>query len=418
MFMLLAVLACADCHGKLAGEYARTPMANTSGPVAAAEEEAGRVGNLYRITPQMTLQWFGGQVDLTFFVGSRRMGRSYVYARDGYLFQAPVGYYANRKKWDLAPGYEHDRNPDLNRPITADCLACHATGAILAAGSINRYQSIGHGIQCARCHGGASVHEALVNPRKLSARARDSICDQCHLSGVVRLTQPSKRLEDFRPGEDLADYVEVFTGGPNKGIRVNGHSEALAASRCKRESGGKLWCGTCHSPHQRTASYASVCRSCHQKPHNNADCIECHMPKGKAYDGGHTVFTDHGLSLKPRQQAFASYFGRQPSPRNLGLAYVQIGRDRHDTHYFEQAWPLLRQAAAAHPRDPQLYSTIGALLEADGRKEQAEASYRLSLQHDPAQPEVLDRLAALLGSTGEGRKLREKSAAILPRPFQ
>ncbi len=391
-------------------------MANTSGSVQAAAEQPGRVGSQYRITPGMKLEWPGGSVDLAFFIGSKRMGRSFVYSYEGSLFQVPVGFYATRGAWDLAPGYEHDTKPDLNRPITADCLFCHATRADLAPASVNRYQSITHGIQCARCHGGAGNHAELVNPAKLPARLRDSVCDQCHLAGAVRLNRAGKRPADFQPGQDLSNYVEVFVAGQPQGVKVNGHSEALALSKCKQKSGGELWCGTCHSPHRATASFADTCRRCHAQPHRQEDCIACHMPKAKAYDGGHTVFTDHSLTLHPQARPLASYFGRPPATRDLGLAYVQMGREQRDSSYFEKAWPLLRQASESRPVDPQLFATIGALLLAGGRKQQAVAYYRLSLEQDPGQPDLLNKLAALVDEP-EARRLRQRSLAILPRPY-
>ena len=89
--------------------------------------------------------WPGGKVDLTFFIGSRRMGRSFAFEYKQHLYQAPVGYYANRHAWDLAPGYERDSAPDLTRPITPDCLYCHATRATLESGTLNRYREIVHG---------------------------------------------------------------------------------------------------------------------------------------------------------------------------------------------------------------------------------------------------------------------------------
>src|SRR5881394_913574 len=156
MILLAAALACVDCHRALVERYARTPMANTSGQVRAAGEFAGKVGRQFTIIPitkGLQLLWPGGRVDLTFFIGSRRMGRSFAYDYKGHLYQAPVGYYANRGSWDLAPGYEHDSHPDLTRPITAECLFCHATKATVEPGAINRYQEIVVGIQCARCHG-------------------------------------------------------------------------------------------------------------------------------------------------------------------------------------------------------------------------------------------------------------------------
>jgi len=71
--LLLSVLACADCHKELAARFARTPMANTSGNVRPEEEAPGKVADLYTITPRLNLQWPGGSVQLTFFIGSRRI---------------------------------------------------------------------------------------------------------------------------------------------------------------------------------------------------------------------------------------------------------------------------------------------------------------------------------------------------------
>jgi hypothetical protein len=415
MLLLAAALACVDCHRDLVERYARSPMANTSGRVRALDESPGRVGRQFTITPELQLVWSGGRVDLTFYIGSRRMGRSFAFQYEDRLYQAPVGYYANRHMWDLAPGYEHDPKPDLTRPITSDCLFCHASQAKLEPGTLNRYREVVAGIQCARCHGDTSDHAGLLNPAKLPARRRDSICEQCHLSGELRIAQPGKRVEDFRPGADLANFIEVFTGSAAKGVSVTGHAGALAASRCKQESGEKLWCGTCHNPHRVTSDYAAACRNCHAEPHTSENCIPCHMPKAKAYDGGHTVFTDHSISTRlPRK--FGSYFGRQPSARNLGLAYVQMATKQQDPEYVERAWPLLRQAAAAHERDPALYYAIANLLNAAGRKQQAIEYYRRSLEQDPLQPDALRKLAALVASPEEARELRQKALRILPSP--
>lgn len=419
MFLLLASLVCSDCHSALTELYSGTPMARSSGIVSPAAEQPGKVGARYHITPAMKLIWGGGQVDLTFFIGSRRMGRSYAYSMDDHLYQAPVGYYANRSRWDMAPGYENDSEPDLNRPITKECLFCHATSATSVKGTLNRYSNIGHGIQCQRCHGESDDHRQLVNPSKLPPRLRDSVCEQCHLSGAARILKAGKKLEEFRPGQDLADYLEVFVAPAASGkaaVKVNSHAEALSMSRCRQQS-ARFWCGTCHNPHQPTASYQAVCRQCHQTPHNSGDCIVCHMPKAKAQDGGHTVFTDHRIAIKPGQGVFGSYFGHKPSARDLGLAYFQMGMDRHDSSYFEKAWEQLRPAAAGRPSDPALYATIAKLLEADGHKQQAIAYYRLSLSQNEENPEVLDNLARLLGNSAEARRMKQRSLAILPRPF-
>src|SRR5262252_9221095 len=104
MLFFAAALLCVDCHRDVVERYARTPMANTSGVVRPADEVPGKTA-LYTITPELSLKWPGGKVDLTFFVGSRRMGRSFAFEYRHHLYQAPVGYYANGQAWDLAPGY-------------------------------------------------------------------------------------------------------------------------------------------------------------------------------------------------------------------------------------------------------------------------------------------------------------------------
>ncbi len=386
-------------------------MANSSGVVRAGTEPIGRTGS-FTVTPEAKLEWPGGSLLLSLFVGSRRMGRSYGFEHDGHLYQAPVGYYANRGVFDLAPGYERDKKPDFTRPIGLECLSCHATRTELEPGQLNRYRAIVHGIGCERCHGDASEHDGLIRPSKLAPRLRDSVCEQCHLAGSVRLERAGKRMRDFRPGQDVGQYIEVFVGATPAGVRVNGHSEALAASRCKQASGDRLWCGTCHDPH-RITDFNAVCQTCHSKPHRTGDCTGCHMPKARANDGGHAVFTDHSIGGKrDAGSALRSYFGRKPLPRDLGLAYVELATRSRDATLIEKAWPLLR--GAPQRGDPPLLNALAAILAADGRREQAAAALRMSIEADPVQPDALRRLSALVESPAEARSLRSKAERILP----
>ncbi len=422
MLFLAAALICVNCHKEIVERFERTPMANSSGVVKAAGESSGTIRRFSLAVAAerdgLRLRWPGGEVELTFFIGSRRMGRSYAYSSGGHLFQAPVGYYANRKVWDLPPGYERDKAPDFSRPITEECLSCHATRAKAAPGTVNQFTQVVHGVQCARCHGDAESHEGLVNPRRLPPRLRDSVCEQCHLAGRVRLARVGKRIEDFRPGLELGEFVEVITGGAAAGVRVNGHAESLAMSLCKQRSGERLWCGTCHNPHAgEKTGYNAACRSCHEQPHRDGDCVGCHMPKGRAADGGHTVYTDHRITgARGAPAVMRSYFGREVSPRDLGLAYVRLGVAERNAEYLEKAWPLLRRAAGEGKKDPELYETIGGLLESGGRREQAEAYYRLSLKQDALQPGVMRKLAALARGA-EAEQLLRKARAIIGNPI-
>ena len=90
----------------------------------------------------------------------------------------------------------------------------------------------------------------MVNPAKLAAERRDSVCAQCHLSGEVRVMRPGAAWDSYRAGDRLADSMTVFVrAGVSPGMRVTSHFEKLAQSACKRASGDRLWCGSCHDPH-------------------------------------------------------------------------------------------------------------------------------------------------------------------------
>jgi hypothetical protein len=342
----------------------------------------------------------------------------------------------------MAPGYEQDAAPDLNRPVTAECLFCHSSGLSAIGGTLNRFADLSglHGVTCERCHGDGSRHAAhpradnIVNPARLSGLRRDSICEQCHLSGDARLDLPRKRAADFHPGAELSDFVAVFVGESAGSVRVNSHAEALARSRCKQASGERLWCGTCHDPHGTATNYAAVCSTCHQQQQcpvaakKGGDCIGCHMPKSRAADGGHTVFTDHSIPRKARVagdrkiEELRPYFAK-PLPeniriRNLGLAYADAGRRLNRAEWIAKSWPLLREAALDGPADSALYTAIATLLDATGEVDKAARYYRLSLQLDGAQFDALMNLARLLERKGEKREaqgLRERAAQMCPR---
>jgi hypothetical protein len=426
-------------------DAASEPAGEFSHSASGTRFEIAKSGN------RLELHWKHRRQSLDFFIGSRRMGRSYGFIENGYFYQAPVGYYANRRLWDMAPGYENDRTPDFNRPITSDCLFCHGSGAIPLSGTINRYANVSslRGVACERCHGDPSAHLAhpqsgnMVNPEKLPAAERDSVCEQCHLAGEARFPQPGRRLTDFRPGQPLSTYLAVFVAGDKRpGIRVNSHAGALSQSRCRQASGQRLWCGTCHDPHGQPVDYRARCLGCHAPAacptvrnqstsvRAQADCIGCHMPKARAYDGGHTVFTDHSIprrtppysAERKTPESLQAYYPADPATpvgaRDWGIAWAQVAEDYASPEALEKAWPLLRAAAGSHPRDPLLYTKIGQALEAARKTAEAKAVYELALEQDPQQVDVLLRLAALLERSGDGSKaaeLRARAAAILPR---
>src|SRR5712692_625041 len=115
---------CAQCHRKIYDRYQRTPMARSSGATEGALAPASFAG--YRVHDDV-LEFDNWEKALPYFVGSGNTARSYLIAAEGFLFEAPVAFYARTKKWDLAPGYERYGYPYVTRPILPGCLTCHAS---------------------------------------------------------------------------------------------------------------------------------------------------------------------------------------------------------------------------------------------------------------------------------------------------
>jgi hypothetical protein len=161
----------------------------------------------------------GAAHDMAYVIGSGNHAVGFLMEAGGHLFQSPIAWYTKREIWDMAPGYEQAPAPDFNRPVTPQCLFCHAGQATPVRGTLNRYATPpfqAEAITCERCHGPAEAHlrnpvpGSIINPQKLSFRARDSICEQCHLSGMARVPNPGRQISDFRPGQELEDIFSVY----------------------------------------------------------------------------------------------------------------------------------------------------------------------------------------------------------------
>ncbi len=349
---------------------------------------------------------------VAYVIGSGSHAFGYLVQLGDHLFQSPISYYTNRGIWDMAPGYEEDRRPDFDRPITAECLFCHSGRAKPIRGTLNRYETPpfdAEAITCERCHGPAEAHlrkpvpHSIINPQKLVLRARDSICEQCHLSGEVRILNPGKQFSDFRPGQELEDVFSVYVSESSqdssrvKPLKVISHVQQLALSMCARQSQGKMWCGTCHDPHEQPADpktyFRARCLACHgdklvdshaahnapqtccalnSHPKPADDCIGCHMPRRPAKDGGHTAFTDHRITRLPqpepeaKEQSQGLVAWHEPAgalvKRNLGLAYIDVGQKSQSAEYMLRGYRVLVGCERDFANDPAVLTGIGLVL--------------------------------------------------------
>ena len=70
-----------------------------------------------------------------------RFGTIVSIERGGFLLQSSISWYPQRQTWDLAPGYNQSaHHPHFERPVTADCLYCHADRIEPIPGTLNRYR--------------------------------------------------------------------------------------------------------------------------------------------------------------------------------------------------------------------------------------------------------------------------------------
>lgn len=447
MFPLLAAALCASCHPAQVSGYAKTAMANSLGrPVNQPSGSFTHAlsGSRFVLRPAgQKLQRHGLTAEhaVEYVIGSGNHAFGYLVRVGDYLFQSPVSYYSRRKLWDMAPGYENDRSPDFTRPVTAECLLCHSGRPRPVAETVNRYQDppfTAEGISCDRCHGAAEAHVRrpsaanIINPRKLAARARDSICEQCHLGGEARIENPGRHFGDFQPGQELEQVFSVYVNA-NPAFKVVSHAEQLARSICAVRSGTKMWCGSCHDPHEKPAQsqqyYRARCLACHGEapvkahPGPSDDCVACHMLRRPAQDGGHTAFTDHRILRRPQltelpaptvQLAAWHEPARPLAKRNLALAYVAAAERHQSAAHMYEGMRLLEEVRQSFPEDPAVATGLGLALLGSGRSTDSIRLFEQALRLRPGYAPYYLNLGAACKEAGQG----ERAAQQLERAIE
>jgi predicted CXXCH cytochrome family protein len=433
--------ACRSCHRQIYDAYARTQMARTSGPALAGLVEGNFThapsGIRYRVfavgdRAALSFERPGdaavrGRVPLKYFVGSNTRGRTFLFEIDRFLYQSPINYYARTGTWDMSPGYADLTAMPLNHAVDQTCLSCHASQlAAVEPGTTNRFEGEAFGqdgVGCERCHGPGSDHAAgrggMINPAHLAPEARDSICTQCHLEGQSRIARAGRTLTDFRPGQRLSDSIVVFVFA-NAASAARGavsHVESLAESVCKRKSGDRMSCLSCHDPHAgpepaaRVEYYRGKCVQCHaalaaDHHQDQRDCVACHMPRVESADIGHTAVTDHRILRDPRAsgggrlgEKLVPFGGASAEDRDLGLAYAEIALRGNESATHE-AKRLLEGIIPRYRSDQEVLTRLAYLEQAENRLDRAEALYQRSLGVDPSQPVAATNLGVILANRG------------------
>ena len=249
----------------------------------ALQSSSGHARALARSTPRQPGEWaFGaGEQAITFV--SRLDGEHYL--------EEGKSWYRRLKGYERTPGAQSDAGTRyrLYDPAAAilRCFACHSTGPL----SISADEVIvphEPGVRCEVCHGPAAAHARdpagvrPQNPARLSAGGLNDFCGACH-----RMPAGAAETPDLRNPWNARHQPLL-----------------LAASRCFRESQGRLSCLTCHSPHapleRKLAAYDSACMKCHaaprhKKPVAGEACAGCHMPAVKPQPN--LEFANHRIAV-------------------------------------------------------------------------------------------------------------------------
>jgi hypothetical protein len=460
--------SCGQCHPTEAATYAEHPMGRSVSPArrqlpaqpkaASSFDAAGlhyaveRRGEAVLHREALPRHGQASVVEIVaepaFAIGSGRQGQSFVFNREGRLFQSPISWYVHANAWKLAPGFAQ-QNQHFNRSITESCLFCHCNEAHLKPDTINQFELRAHSLEpigCERCHGPGELHVAsqerggdklgldhtIVNPRRLPPRLREAVCEQCHLQGEVRIVRPGASLWSYRPGLPLDDFVSVFVpasdGHENR--KAVSHVEQMHQSRCYKASEGRMDCISCHDPHvlppksERVTWYRSRCLTCHQetacslpvierRKHTRADsCIECHMPQGDSSNIAHSSITDHRVVRRPERAAPERYSTDRPlvrfhagmldesnARRDLGIALAEVGERTNSESqrriFARPAYTLVMPALERQPDDVAAWEARGQALWWDKRPREALDSLEKALKQAP-QRELALRTAALV----------------------
>jgi len=371
---------------------------------------------------------------LSYFLGSGHLGTTYLYSIDKYLFESPVAWYAASGSYDMKPGLAEMQQAPPPLPMQSSCLRCHMSSVQASdQGTINRYQGLPFlhtGITCESCHGDSQQHvltkgkSKIVNPARLDAERRDSVCISCHLEGDVSVERTGHSSLNYQPGEPISDYLAYYVrSGANLTKRGVSEVEQLSQSTCKRMSGERMSCSSCHDPHftpdaeQRTAFFRGKCLACHSQPEfakehhpEKQDCTSCHMGRIGAANILHVAWTDHRIlklpespEAEPRTKAetgLVPIFSPGATDRDRAMAYYRELLEG-DRSLEATVWKLLTQQRAFIQNDKEALDALGNLAAERGEHETAEKTFRTVLQLDPADLTALSNLGTLLAKEGK-----------------
>ena len=319
---------CARCHQRIAESQATTAMARTAQRAAESESlhahrvltfKTGDQVHEIRTTSAASLYSVSDGNNtisnvLGWALGAGKVGQTFLFERDGAMYEARASYFEGKRGLDVTPGRALERPADvraaigrrLQPPETRRCLACHSTALTLRDGLVN---DIVPGVSCEACQGPGKAHADLVQEDRVS-EGRRAIVNPASFNAVDAV--------DFC-GACHGTFWDVTLAG-EKGVKaLRSQPFRLQSSNCWGEGDRRLTCVACHDPHQplerEPQSYDRRCLQCHRaidgksasgaharacSARQRERCSSCHMPRYRV-DEMHASFTDHLIRVVRRE---------------------------------------------------------------------------------------------------------------------
>lgn len=401
---------------------------------------------------------------IEWIIGADANGMGGLVSHDNYIFEAPLSYFSEAKKWELSPGYQRG-DYGFSRVIAPGCIFCHSGRSQPVAKTDGKYKQPAFtqlAIGCENCHGPGSAHVAamdegdeypkgedptIVNPADLKPTLANDICMSCHQTGDTRFFQPGKTYADFRPGTSLNRVLAILMVPPT---RQNPPSEdhvehyySMILSKCYRASAAdpkakQLRCISCHDPHAQPTGmeaaefYNSRCLNCHTvkscrvlpsvraqtasvtTPADN--CIGCHMPKRKAGTISHTTLTNHRIVARPDEPLPDAAFEMtttalpdliylnatpdQPVPPRITLLQAYAQLQQQSPGYKESYNKLLEELSRSEPESALVHAELGNQAFAAKQFDVARQHFEEAVRLDPTQSTAHAKLSEIASQQG------------------